>query len=52
MCMAQTKQIMVNVAQYVNKGKNPNKDTVYLSVLVKEFIPEQNTTQTINLIHG
>ena len=26
--------------------------TVYLRVLVEEFIPEQNTTQTIRLIHG
>ena len=26
--------------------------TVYLRVLVEEFIPEQNTTQTICLIHG
>ena len=26
--------------------------TVYLRLLVEEFIPEQNTTQTIRLIHG
>ena len=28
------------------------RTTVYLRVLVEEFIPEQNTTQTIRLIHG
>ena len=26
-------------------------NTIYLRVLVEEFIPEQNTTQTIRLIH-
>ena len=26
--------------------------TVYLRVLVEKFSPEQNTTQTIRLIHG
>ena len=26
--------------------------TVYLRVLVEKFIPEQNNTQTIHLIHG
>ena len=47
---ARTNDLPTNIPNSCTKVCSAS--TVYLRVLVEEFIPEQNTTQTIRLIHG
>ena len=49
-------EVWLTVQAQILEGKDRQMTrsslTVYLRVLVEKFSPEQNTTQTIRLIHG